>query len=188
VFAYRFKGLSDFATQEVHGLELRFSPATDSGDAPVVVRVERDESGWSGADPPMSLERVDALIGELAHLEATDIVAEKLGEKDLAGLELAPPRVAILAFSEKADSGHPRLLFEIHLGVSGAARGIMVRRPDGDKIYRLDWALAESLPVSLDAYRARFLEVEVPDDNAGQETVEALPDPEASLDPPTEQP
>jgi hypothetical protein len=127
----------------------------------------------------MSEERIDELIWALAHLEAIDIVAEELGEEGLAGLELSPPRIAILAFSEKSDDGYPRLLSEIHLGVSDAARGIMARRTDGDKIYVLDWALAESLPVSLAAYRARFLEVEVPDDNVGEETVEALPSAEA---------
>ena len=40
----------------------------------------------------------------------------------------------------------------------------------------LDWDLAEFLPVSLDAYRNRFLATEVHDDNEGEETVEALPE------------
>jgi len=172
LFAYRYKLLSEFAIEEAVRLELRFR--NELGES-VHVQVEKSEAGWSGGEPAISPEHADRMIQHLARLESVGVMAEKLGDSEFAGLGLDPPHVTLQVFTEDDEAGFPKRLAEVHLGVSGAATGIAARRAEGHKVYRLDWNLAEFLPVSLEAYRARFLAPKVHDDNGGQETVEALP-------------
>ena len=46
------------------------------------------------------------------------------------------------------------------------AQELLARKPGADTVYRLDYELAEHLPVSLDAFRNRFLSAETTDADA----------------------
>ncbi|MBW2235988.1 MAG: hypothetical protein JRG85_11405 [Deltaproteobacteria bacterium] len=61
------------------------------------------------------------------------------------------------------------------LGAFDSSRGILARSPGGETVYRLDYALAEHLPLSLDAFRNRFLSAEPADEAPGVPDLE-LPD------------
>ena len=92
-----------------------------------------------------------------AELQATEIrIAEK--RQRVRELELEPPNVVFEVFGEAPDDGGdgPRLA-EVHLGVFRGTRGIVARSPGSDAIYELSDAVAEELPVSLPAFRNRFV-------------------------------
>lgn len=170
VVAYRNKQLGSFDPREADKLELRFQAEELEGEAVEIV-VEKGEDGWSGGDPAISPERAASLVEELAHLEGSDIVAEKLGEEELAGLGFSPARVSLIVLGRTSQAGYGVRLVELEIGIANPERGILARNPDARKIYSLDWDLAEFLPVSFAAYQARFLDA---DDNAGEDTVELL--------------
>jgi len=86
---------------------------------------------------------------------------------------LAPPRVSVRVFGaqdEAADADAP-LLAELELGVSDEGRGIVARRTDRETVYVAEYALAEHVPVSLEALRNRFVE-----EPAGEEAEPGSPE------------
>ena len=172
VVAYRDKDLGSFDPSEVDTLELRFHGDELEGEA-IAVTLKKGEDGWSGGDPAVSSERAASLVEEFAHLEGSDIVAEKLGPEELAGLGFSPPRVTLVVLGRTSEAGYGVRLAELEIGIADPNRGILARNPDGRKVYSLDWELAEFLPVSWEAYQARFLATHA-DDNEGEETVELL--------------
>ena len=162
VVAYRDKDLANYDPAEAFALELRFQP--EGAAQAELVRVEKGEEGWAGGDPAMSPVAAENLVNELAHLEGSGIVADSLGEDEAAALGFAPARVSLVVLGRKSQAGFGVRLAEVEFGLADPERGIIARRPEGRKIYSLDWALAEFLPVSLEAYRNRFLAAEIEQD------------------------
>lgn len=107
----------------------------------------------------------DRLVSELSALEAAEIAAESMGAEELRALDLDPPRVRARVFGEDAEDGEA--LADVSLGVADPERGIAARREGDPRVYWLDYALAEELPVSLEAFRNRFVSAEeAPGDEA----------------------
>lgn len=148
---YRYRTLADFVASDAQRLELIFHP--EEGE-PVRIEASRSDVGWTSEPEPIASAKAARVVAELARLRASDILAESLGPEELAGVGLTPPRVVLRAFGEGADDAP--LLGEVALG-NFDADGIVAESPDSEVIYRLDYELAEHLPVSLDAFRNRFL-------------------------------
>jgi hypothetical protein len=129
---YRFKQLSRFDISDARQLDLFFQSTL--GD-PVAITVTRGDAGWS-ASP---------------------------GEQELRGLGLSPPNVILSVFGEVAQQGGdepgvaPKLA-EVHIGGSYGPDGIIARAVGDPVVYRLDYELAEHIPVSLEAFRNRFVD------------------------------
>jgi hypothetical protein len=104
-----------------------------------------------------------------------------MGAEELGALELEPPRVRVRVFGEDAEDGEA--LADVSLGVADPERGIAARREGDPRVYWLDYALAEELPVSLEAFRNRFVSAEeAPGDEAagGAEAPAGEPPPAAA--------
>ncbi len=173
VFSYRFKELSNFKVSRVQSFELVFSArAAASSMEPVTVRVDRIETGWKAAGERWVAGAAGGLIAEFARLEAVSVVAESAEPGVLEALGLSPPRVILRAYAAPTKNGEDgeededhedageesrELLAEVSLGILDPESGIVARARGQSAVFRLDAALAEQIPIGLDAYRARFL-------------------------------
>jgi hypothetical protein len=156
VDAYRDRQLLRFAAADATRVELLFQEAGQSHS----VTATRDDDGWTSEPEPLGDARLARLVSELAGLRAEGIAAESAGADELVGLGLAPPRVTVRVYGapDAVEGAEAPLLAELELGVSDADRGVVARRPDRDIVYLADSALAEHVPVGLDALRDRFVE------------------------------
>jgi hypothetical protein len=159
VAAYRFKNLADFDVSDAVRFELLFAAEGDEG--PHLVSGQLEEAGWTTAPQPMAAGKASQLVRELSKLSAVDIAADAMGEEELGAMGLSPPVVTLRAF--RAESGEDdALLAEVHLGTADPERGIAAQRPGDEVVYRLDYDLAGRIPISLEAFRNRFLSEEEP--------------------------
>jgi hypothetical protein len=158
--AYRFKQLSRFDIPDARQLDLFFQSTL--GD-PVSITATRGDAGWSASPEAVAPDVLARLVSELSRLRAVDIAADSVGEEELRGLGLSPPNVILSVFGEVAQQGTdepdvaPKLA-EIHIGGSYGPDGIIARAAGDPVVYRLDYELAEHIPVSLEAFRNRFVE------------------------------
>jgi hypothetical protein len=157
---YRFKQLSRFDISDARQLDLFFQSTL--GD-PVAITVTRGDAGWSASPEAVAPEKLVRLVSELSRLRAVDIAADEVGEQELRGLGLSPPNVILSVFGEVAQQGGdepgvaPKLA-EVHIGGSYGPDGIIARAVGDPVVYRLDYELAEHIPVSLEAFRNRFVD------------------------------
>jgi hypothetical protein len=176
--AYRERHLARFAATDAQRVDFFYH--VRRGD-PVAIRAERSGDGWSSTPEPFASGKLADVVSELSRLEASDIVAESMGEAELEKLGLSPPNTIITvlgatpqeqdkaknAKAPEVDASHaegavalppgaPRLA-EIHLG-KVTPKGVAVRAVGDPIVYRLDLETAERLPVSLDAFQSRFRE------------------------------
>lgn len=156
VDAYRDRELLRFAAGDAARVELLFQEGGQSHSVTAI----RAEEGWSSSPESLGDARLARLVGELAGLRAEGIAAESAGAAELAGLGLSPPRVTVRVFgaADETEKGDAPLLAELELGVADAGRGVVARRTDRDIVYIAEYAMAEHVPVSVDALRNRFLE------------------------------
>lgn len=181
--AYRHRTLSEFPVDEAAQLDLYFRPA--SGD-PVLVTALRSDDGWQASPEPMAPGKIARLVAELSRLKASQVLMESASEGDLAELGLSPPNTIVSVFGtapeadEEAEPAEedelppaperPRLA-EIQIGEVQGSEWIVARAAGDPAVYRLDYDLADQLPVSLEALRNRFL--------VDPDAVEAPPTPPA---------
>jgi len=173
VVAYRFKQLAKFVSTDATRLEMVFR---DEAGEPVPVTATRGEAGWTGEPEPIAAGKAGLMISELSRLRADDILADALGEDERAAYGLAPPRAEFRVYGaaeegegEAEGEGEPALLAEVHLGVLRGDDGVVARRPDRPEVYLLDYGVAEYLPVSLQAFRNRFVSEAEPEEPAAAE-------------------
>ncbi|MEN8183739.1 MAG: DUF4340 domain-containing protein [Myxococcota bacterium] len=159
VVDYRYKDLAEFSILDAQQVELAFADETESAQEAVVIVAERGEQGWETQPERMQPGKIARLVSELSRLEAQDIIAEKLGDEERAALGLSPPRLVVRVHGEAEDGERP-LLAELFLGDADPERGIYAQVPGDDLVYSLDFELAEHLPVSLEAFRNRFMSEE----------------------------
>ena len=153
VFAFRFKELSNFATVDVQSFELTFNlQDAASSVEPVSVRVDRIATGWQAVGAAWRAGTAAGLIAEFARLAAVPVAAGTPADVPLAALGLLPPQTVLRAYDASGE-----LLAEVGLGVLDPDAGIAASAHGQAASYRLDPALAEQIPISLEAYRARFL-------------------------------
>ena len=157
--AYRFKQLSSFNPERAQGLDLVFQPP--DGES-ATLRLRREGADWrldsAGADSERQLDtrEVDRLVAELAHLEATRIVAELLGSDELSALGLGPARVEIRVLGARSQQGEVPVLAAVSLGGADSGTGVFARAAGRDVIYVIDGDLGDRLPLSHQAFRTRF--------------------------------
>jgi hypothetical protein len=184
--AYRYRTLSKFSSADAQQVDFFFQPA--SGD-PVAVMTERGADGWGSSSEHVAPGKVATLVAELSDLKASGIVAESVGDSELEGLGLSPPNAIITVFGaapededaaeEEGEGGdvpadptaRPRLA-EIQIGRVEDSEWIIARAVGDPVIYRLDYDLAEHLPVSLDAFRNRFVREPEKAEEAGEAPLE----------------
>lgn len=172
--SYRFKNVATFAEADARRIELSFV----DGDERASIEGVLENGTWTTSPESMDTDRLTGLISEVSRLKAIDILADEASDEELSATGLAPPDVAIRILPEAGEEP----LAELHIGALDA-KGVAVRIAGERQIFRLDLKAAEHIPVSLGAFRNRFLEVdevEAPADgeNAGVEA------PAASVTPP----
>lgn len=169
VDAFRFKQLAHYVASDADGFELNFrDPAAEEKGRTEVVKItgRRTEAGWDTTPEPMAAGLASRLIAELARLDAVDIAADEVGAEELAGLGLSPAHAAIRIFGKPPeDGGDAPVLADVQLGVQQGDR-VLAKRADRPTVFRMDAALAEHIPVSLEAFRNRFLSEEAPEAEA----------------------
>jgi hypothetical protein len=173
LMAYRFKQVAKFAILDAEKLEIAFRPPQGE---PVAVTATRSEGEWSSE--PLALEpaKIQRLVDELSRLEASAILAESAGEQELRGLGLDPPRVSFAVTGAPAEGEEgPGRLAEVRLGELQSDGGLVAQAAGRPALFRLDPALAEHLPVSLDALRERFLAPPEPAEPAAPAEPDASP-------------
>jgi len=163
---YRFKDLADFDASDAVRFELVF-PATGE-DAPQLVGGALAEEGWTTTPEAMAAGKASQMITALSSLTAVDIVADAMGDDELRAMELSPPAVTLRVFSEE-EGGQAALLAEVYLGNADPEQGIAAQRSGDEVIYRIDYDLAERIPISREAFANRFL--------SSEEALEETPEP-----------
>jgi hypothetical protein len=160
--AYRWKQVARFDLAEAHAADFFFQAA--SGD-PVVIHAERGDNGWTSSPEAFAEGKLETALAELSHLRAEGIESDAPNESVLRKHGLAPPNAVITVFGarpegEKAGEGEspPPLpvLGEVQIGDIEGSEWIAARAAGDPTLYRLAHAVAEQLPVSLDAFRNRF--------------------------------
>jgi hypothetical protein len=166
VDAYRIRELLRFAAADARRVELLFQEDGQSHS----LTAERVEGTWSSSPDSIDESRLAQLVAELASLRAEGIVAESAGAEELVGLGLDPPRLGVRVLGappeDAGEGAEGPVLGELSFGVGDAERGIVVRRPGRETVYFAGYDLAETLPISVEALRERFVL---------QETGEAAP-------------
>ena len=182
VDAFRFKQLSHYVASDAEQFELVFRDAETASEGStdvVTITGTRTEAGWDTTPEPMAAGLASRLVAELARLDAVDIAADEVGSEELAGLGLSPARAAIRIFGKPPEAGGDApVLADVQLGVQQGDR-VIAKRADRPTVFRMDAALAEHVPVSLEAFRNRFLSAEAPEGEEGDPELE--PDPDASF-------
>lgn len=178
--AFRFKELTRFSSADANRFELSFQ----DGDETLTVTGTKDDKGtWTGSPEALVPGKARRLISELSSLEAQGIAAEAMGADELAGLGLAPPNALLRVRVAGEEGAEDTVLAELRLGRLEVGRGIAAQRPDDPIVYWLEEGLAEHLPVSLEAFRNRFVAEEEPVvEAATDEVAEEEPVVEASTD------
>jgi len=158
--AYRFKQLSSFDPEQAQAFDLVFhSPGGESA----TLRARREGTVWrldspgAGSERQLNTREVERLVAELAHLEATHIVAESLGPDELSALGLWPARVEIRVSGARSQRGEAPVLAAVSLGGADSGTGIFARVAGRDVIYGIDGDLGDRLPLSREVFRTRFL-------------------------------
>ena len=137
--AYRFRELAQFALTDATKLDFFFQSA--DGD-PVVIQANRSDTGWEAQPEPFAPGKLARAVSELSGLLAEAILAESLGEEELAGLGLSPPHTIVSVFADppedaEEDAGAQRLA-ELHLG-DVTPEGIVARAAGDPAVYRCPW-------------------------------------------------
>jgi hypothetical protein len=167
VGAFRDKTLSRFPAADAKRVEILFSSEGSS----VALTVERSEDGWVAEPDRFDAGKLDAMIGALADLQAVDIVAESMGEHELAGVGLAPPNAVFKVLGAAPEGGEPPVLALVKLGALQGAEGILARRANDDTLFMVGLDETEYLPISYEAFGNHFRAAET------ESEASAAPDP-----------
>lgn len=164
--AYRDKRLTAFDPSRLVQIELAFADEAAKLETPVaaptgpVVLIQQGGS-WSAEGLDLDPEALAGLAGSLASLRASEIVADALGEAELASLGLAPPAVRIRMQGAQGDSDVPPAL---ELGRLDPERGLFVRRLPEAAVYALDPLVADALPRTRADFEARHAKLQAADE------------------------
>jgi hypothetical protein len=142
---YRDKQLAELAPDALAKIDLTFAGGAS-------VELVRAASGWSAVDREVEPDAVSALAETLASLRAKAVVADEMGDAELASVGLAPPAVRIRLELE-AKTTTP---IELELGRLDPDRGLFARRASSPLVYVLAASLAEALPLDLATFEQRY--------------------------------
>jgi hypothetical protein len=150
---YRFKQLADFAPSDAQRVEIVFQRLVSSpeGDEPLRIVATRGETGWTSEPEAFQSGKLSGMLSELSRLKADRILADAMGEDELADLGLSPPNTEILVFGEQDAP-----LARVKLGLVRGDEGIVAQSADDPKVFQIAHGIGEFVPVNLDAFRSRF--------------------------------
>ena len=163
LFAYRDKQVLSFDEDAAARVELEF-PRDDETYALV-----QSEGSWEveEIDGEIDSFRVDDLLYALHELEAIALEAQSA---DPGEIGLASPRVRVRVLD-----GAGAVLGQLELGDPTVERGTAARSTRADRLWRVDNAVGQDVPLSPEAFRSNFFEeTEVPEPEPAGE--EGLPD------------
>jgi hypothetical protein len=158
VVAFRHKTLASFVATDAQRFELSFADPGAEG-ASQVVTVEgssSDGDGWTTKPDTLKDGLAARIVAEVARLKAEDIAADSMGPDELAGVGLSPPRATLRIFGKPSDGGAAPELAAVLFGVVKGGK-IYAKVPSRPTVYALSDALAEHVPMSLEAYRNHFV-------------------------------
>jgi len=199
--AFREKQLARFVATDAQRFEITYADPQSASDgaSSQSVTIEGEsagDAGWTTKPDPWATGLAARMIAELARLDAADVAAEQMGPDELAGVGLAPARATVRVLGQAPEGGGDApVLATVLLGVQKNGK-IVAKRPDRDTVYLVSDTLAEHLPISIEAYRSRFVAKEEPkpEGEAAPEAVVAppeaapMPDAEAPAPAPVESP
>lgn len=167
---YRFKMLSEFEVARARRLILEFA---DDGEGPMRVEAALVESGWTGGEPQIDPDRASDLVRELASLRAVEILADEMGDSELASLGLSPPRVRIRIEDRAEPDEETQVLAEVAIGRIDEDRGLFGQRVGEPSVFVLPLSAIDEIPNSRDAFSNDF---EVRSKEAAEDGEELDPD------------
>ena len=167
---YRFKMLSEFEVARARRLILEFA---DEGEGPLRVEAGLVEAGWVGGQPRIDPDRASDLVRELASLRAAEIIADEMGEDELASLGLSPPRVTIRIEDRAELDEATQVLAEVAIGRLDEDRGLFGQRIGEEMVFVLPLSVADEIPNSREVFSNDF---EVRSGDAAEADEELDPD------------
>jgi hypothetical protein len=192
--AYRDRQLANFPPYTATRIQLGFH--SDSGVTSVVT-ARRGADGWTSTPSPIQEGTVEGLLSVFSRLRADDIAADAMGPDELEAIGLNPPKVILSAFGEgapKAEGGAEgegstegegsadRLLAELRLG-NVRGQWISAQIPNRETVFELNSALAEFIPVNLEAFQKHFVAPPEPEPETHPDTdVESELEQEAGIE------
>ena len=138
-------------------------PDLPMSSEPLTLTATRGEAGWTSSPDRFRPGAMARLVSELSRLVADEIVAESAGPDELGSLRLEPPAAVYTVFDD-VEGGEQ--LARVELGRIQGGQWILARMPGNEAIFGIDTAMAEHLPVSLEAFRNRFEAEEEPEPEA----------------------
>jgi len=163
VAAFRWKSLANFVATDAQRFEISYAdPAAQGVSRVVTITGESADAGWTTKPEAMDPERASRLVAELARLSAVDIAAEKMGAAELAAVGLDPPRATVRILGKPPDGGSEAP--ELAKVIFGVEKGdqIFAQVPGRETVYRVAGTLAQYVPITLEAFRNRFVAKEAP--------------------------
>ncbi len=161
VVQYRFRQLAKFPPADATRLEMVFQSGADRdvSEEPVTITATRGTAGWTSTPERFRPGAIATLVSELSRLRADDIVAEGMGPDELSAVQLAPASVVYRVYGgapEGEDAGEVKLA-EVAIGAVRGDDGVLARTEGNEIVFQLDYERAERIPVSLEAFRNRFV-------------------------------
>jgi hypothetical protein len=166
VVAFRHKTLASFVATDAARFDLSFADPGAEGTSQVFTLegTNSDASGWTTKPDALKEGLAARIVAEVARLKAEDIAADSMGPDELAGVGLAPPRATLRVFGKPtAEGGEGPELAAVLFGVVQGGK-IYAKLPSRPTVYALADALAEHVPMSIEAYRNRFVAPPAPTD------------------------
>ena len=163
VVAFRQKDLSKFVSTDAQRFEISYADPNASSSQSVTIGGEsKDDAGWTTQPDAWESGKASRMIAELARLKADDIAAEKMGPEELAGVGLSPPRATVRVLGKPpAGGGDAPELAHVLFGVAKNGK-LIAKVPGRDTVYLVADSIGEHVPLSLDAYKNRFVAKQSP--------------------------
>ena len=109
----------------------------------------------------------------MTDLEATGVVAEAMGDEELAFYGLAPATLRIRILGEAGEAGGVPVLADVGLGKPGDVPALFAQAAGRDTVYRVDAGLAKDIPFSVERLEEDWLQPVEPEPEPESEAEDA---------------
>ena len=192
VVQYRFRQLAKFPPADATRLDmvLQSGANRDVSEEPVTITATRGTAGWTSTPEHFRPGAIATLVSELSRLRADDIVAESMGPDELSAVQLAPASVVYRVYGgapQGEDAGEVKLA-DVAIGAVSGSDGVLARTEGSETVFQFDYELAERIPVSLEAFRNRFVSEEAEADDTDALEADAFDEDDGLLPPSDDSP
>ncbi len=160
--AFRYKQLADYPGTDVERFELLLRQ--EDSDETLLVTGALSDGQWTTEPERMAPGAPARMVSALSALRAKDIIADQMGAAERRALKLEPANAELRIYAGEARGGE--LLAEIRLGTI-AAGVLYAQVPGREAVYGLESDSAQDVPVSLEAFRNRFVSKDDDSDEGG---------------------